>query len=75
MMRNPKRNRGLVGLNVVYDDVNASEHREAGLALLERLQQRASAADLQMQTQVRLASNIANGIKHAFREFGCSDII
>ena len=75
MMRNPKRNRGLVGLNVVYDDVNASEHREAGLALLERLQQRASAADLQMQTQVRLSTNIANGIKHAFREFGCSEII
>jgi Kef-type K+ transport system membrane component KefB len=75
MMRNPKRNRGLVGLNVVYDDVNASSHREAGLQLLERLQQRASAADLQMQTQVRLSSNIANGIKHAFREFGCSEII
>ena len=75
MMRNPKRNRGLVGLNVVYDDVNASEHREAGLRLLERLQQRASAADLQMQTQVRLSTNIANGIKHAFREFGCSEII
>ena len=75
MMRNPKRNRGLVGLNVVYDDVNASSHREAGLQLLERLQQRASAADLQMQTQVRLSTNIANGIKHAFREFGCSEII
>jgi hypothetical protein len=75
MMRNPKRNNDLVALNVVYDDDNASGHREAGLRLLERLQQRASAADLQMQTQVRLSSNIANGIKHAFREFGCSEII
>ena len=75
MMRNPKRNNDLVALNVVYDDNNASGHREAGLRLLERLQQRASAADLQMQTQVRLSSNIANGIKHAFREFGCSEII
>ena len=28
-----------------------------------------------MQTQVRLATNIANGIKHAFREFACSEII
>ena len=28
-----------------------------------------------MQTQVRLASNIANGIKHAFREFACSEIV
>ena len=75
MMRNQKLGRELVALNVVYDDDNASEHREEGLRLLERLQQRASAADLQMQTQVRLATNIANGIKHAFREFGCSEII
>ena len=75
MMRNPKYNRGLVALNVVYDDQQASKHRESGLRLLEQLQQRASAADLQMQTQVRLSSNIANGIKHAFREFGCSEII
>lgn len=34
-----------------------------------------AASDIQMQTQVRLASNIANGIKHAFREFGASEII
>ena len=75
MMRNQKLNRGLIALNVVYDDNNAATHREQGLRLLERLQQRASAADIQMQTQVRLSSNIANGIKHAFREFGCSEII
>jgi hypothetical protein len=64
-----------VALNVVYDDVQASKHREDGLRLLERLEQRASASDIQMQTQVRLATNIANGIKHAFREFGASEII
>ena len=75
MMRNAKLKRDLVALNVVYDDVNSATHREEGLQLLERLQQRASAADLHMQTQVRLSSNIANGIKHAFREFGCSEII
>ena len=75
MMRNAKLKRDLVALNVVYDDVNSATHREEGLQLLERLQQRASAADLPMQTQVRLSSNIANGIKHAFREFGCSEII
>ena len=75
LMRNQKLNRGLIALNVVYDDNNAATHREQGLQLLERLQQRASAADIQMQTQVRLSSNIANGIKHAFREFACSEII
>jgi Kef-type K+ transport system membrane component KefB len=75
LMRNQRLNRGLVALNVIYDDENAVMHRETGLRLLEQLQQQASAAEVQMQTQVRLASNIANGIKHAFREFSSSEII
>ncbi len=75
MVRNVKLNRGLVALNVVYDDQQASVHRQQGLQLLERLVQRAAASDIAMQTQVRLASNIANGIKHAFREFGASEIV
>ena len=45
------------------------------MRLLEKLQKQASAADLRLATQVRLATNIANGIKHAFREFGCSEIV
>ena len=75
MMRNQKLNSSLVALNVVYDDTNATANREHGLRLLEQLEQRASASDIPMQTQVRLSSNIANGIKHAFREFGASEII
>ena len=66
---------GLVALNVVYDDQTAAKHREEGLRLLEKLEKQAMAADIHMQTQVRLATNIANGIKHAFREFACSEII
>ena len=69
------KQQGLVALNVVYDDESASHHREEGLHLLEKLEQQAAAADVPMQTQVRLATNIANGIKHAFREYGCSEII
>ena len=75
MMRNQKLNRGLVALNVVYDDLNAARNRERGLQLLEQLEHRAASSDVHMQTQVRLATNIANGIKHAFREFGGSEII
>ena len=75
MMRSQHANNSLAALNVVYDDKNAAKHREEGLQLLERLVQRAAASDIQMQTQVRLATNIANGIKHAFREFGASEII
>lgn len=75
LMRNEKLNRGLVALNVVYDDEHSSDMREQGIRLLEQLQQQAAAAEVRMQTQVRLASNIANGIKHAFREFACSEIV
>ena len=75
LMRNEKLSRGLVALNVVYDGQNSAVEREQGLRLLEQLERQASASEVMMQTQVRLATNIANGIKHAFREFGCSEIV
>ena len=75
MMRNEKLNRGLVALNVVYDDTNAKKHQEEGRQLLRHLEQAASAVDVPMQTQVRIAANIANGIKHAFKEFQASEVI
>ena len=75
LMRNQRLNRGLVALNVVYDDQHSTAGREQGLRLLEQLQRQASASEVQMQTQVRLATNIANGIKHAFREFAASEVI
>ena len=75
MMRNPKLNRGMVALNVVYDDVNITQHQAEGHRLLEHLQQAAGAVDVPLITQVRIAANIANGIKHAFKEFQASEII
>lgn len=75
MMRNPDLNRGLVALNVVYDDDDAEYHQKQGRQLLDKLMQTAAAADVRLQTQVRLATNIGNGIKHAFKEYDCSEII
>lgn len=75
LMRNQKLNRGLVGLNVVYDDENRLAHQERGKMLLEQLVRQAGASDVMMQTQVRIATNIANGIKHAFKEYNASEII
>ena len=75
MMRNAKLNRGLVALNVVYDDKHRSANQKEGRALLDNLVKVASAADVKMQTQVRVAANIANGIKYAFKEFDASEII
>ena len=75
LTRNQKLKRELVALNVVYDGENSIAERERGIQLLEKLQQQASASEVQVQTQVRLATNIANGIKHAFRESGCSEVV
>ena len=75
LTRNQKLKRELVALNVVYDGENSAKDRERGLKLLKQLQQQASASEVEVQTQVRLATNIANGIKHAFRESGCSEIV
>ncbi len=75
LMRNPKLNRGLVGLNVVYDDMDMRANQFNGEQLLEKCVKYAASADVKMQTQVRIAANIANGIKHAFNEFQASEII
>lgn len=75
MMRNPKLGRGLIALNVVYDDDDATRNQKQGQELLQHIQQKASAADVKVITQVRLATNIANGIKHAFKEYDASEII
>ena len=74
MMRNPKNTTGLVGLNVVYDDDDMRRNMEQGQQLLDRMVSYAASADMSMQTQVRVAANIANGIKHAFKEFRASAV-
>ena len=75
LVRNQKLNRGLVCLNVVYDDKDMRYNQEQGRQLLDHCSQLAAATDVMTQTQVRIAANIANGIKHAFNEFQCSEII
>lgn len=75
MMRNPALGREIIGLNVVYDDTHAHANQERSRRLLEEMAKYAAAADVRMQTQVRVSENIANGIKHAFREFHASEII
>lgn len=75
LMRNPKLNRGLVGLNVVYDDAKMRQNQALGQKILQQVQQYAAGSDVKMQTQVRIAANIANGIKHAFKEFQASEIL
>lgn len=75
LMMNQKLNRGLIALNVVYDDKDMRYNQEQGQQLLEHCTKLAAAADVHMQTQVRIAANIANGIKHAFNEYNASEVI
>ena len=75
MMRNPKNNTQFVGLNVVYDDDDMPRNQEQGQRLLERMAQYSAATDIRMQTQVRVAANIANGIRHAYKEFRATEIL
>lgn len=75
MMRNRVLNRGIVALNIVYDDTNRLKYQERGRSLLEHVVKTANSTGVMVQTQVRIATNIINGIKHAFKEYNASEII
>lgn len=75
LLRSKKLNRELMALNVVYDDADISVNQARGKRLLDKLSKDASAVDVNVITQVRVAANIANGIKHAYQEFRASEII
>lgn len=75
LMRNRKLNHPLTALNVVYEDESMRANQEKGWRLLEQVARYAAGSDVPVQTQVRIAVNIANGIKHAFQEFRASEIL
>jgi len=75
MMRNTKLNRGIIGLNVVLDDLNLAYNQEKGRNTLEYMEMTANAANVRMIVQSRIATNISNGISHAFKEYSASEII
>lgn len=75
MMRNPKLSQGIVALNVVYDDEHMQQNMERGRRLIDQVTTYAAGSDVKVQGQVRVAANIANGIKHAFKETQATEII
>ena len=75
LMLNREQTRGLVALNVVYDGEHMHRNMEQGNRLLEQMTQYCAGSDIQIQTQTRIAANIANGIKHAFKEFQATEIL
>ena len=75
LMQDRKQGRGLVALNVVYDDEHMRRNMEQGNRLLEKVTRYCAGSDVHIQTQTRVAANIANGIKHAFKEFQATEIL
>lgn len=75
LMKNRKLSKPLTALNVVYEDEDMRINQERGKRLLEQVTRYAAGSDVPVQSQVRIAVNIANGIKHAFQEFHASEII
>ena len=74
LVSNPKKIHGLVGLHVMYDNCSETD-REQGKKLLLQAQEVAAKADVTLQTQNRLATNLSNGILHASKENDASEII
>ena len=75
LMQDRKQRRGLVALNVVYDDEHMRRNMEQGNRLLEQVTRYCAGSDVHIQPQTRVAANIANGIKHAFKEFQATEIL
>lgn len=73
MMRKEKSEAPMSAINVVLD--NDDRAREHGRKLLETASSIASAANVQMQTKVRLATNLANGIIHTMKENDFSELV
>lgn len=73
MMRKEKSDAPMSAINVVLE--NDAKARERGYKLLESAAALASAANVQMQTKVRLATNLANGIIHTMKENDYSELV
>ena len=71
LIRNPKLKRELIALNVVYDDADVATNQAKGKRLLEKLSRDAAASEVPVTTQVRVAVNIANGIKTCLPRIQC----
>lgn len=75
MMRNQQLNRGLICLNII-NDADLSEKTQAhSRECLDMAQQLASAADVPIQTQTRLAVNFVTATIHALRENDASELL
>lgn len=75
VIRNEKRNGGMVAVNVINDDNDSLLLERRGKRCLERAAQMAASANLPLKTVIRFDFNIATGILHTAKENDATGII
>ncbi|MBR2630833.1 MAG: cation:proton antiporter [Bacteroidaceae bacterium] len=75
MMRNQHLNRGLICLNIINDADLSDKTQAHSRECLELATKYATAADVPVQTQARLAVNFVTATIHALRENDASELI
>ena len=75
MMRNQQLKRGLICLNIINDADLSDKTQAHSRECLEMATQLASAADVPVQTQTRLAVNFVTATIHALRENDASELL
>ena len=75
MMRNQQLNRGLICLNIINDADMSEKIQAHSRTCLEMATRLASAADVPVQTQTRLAVNFVTATIHALRENDASELL
>jgi len=75
MMRNQQLSRGLICLNIINDADLSDKTQAHSRKCLEMATKLASAADVPVQTQTRLAVNFVTATIHALRENDASELL
>jgi len=75
LIRNPYIPESLIGLTVSFDDEEGKKHHQQARRMLQKAQEIATAADVQMVTMSRVSTNIASGILHTMVENDCGEVI
>ncbi len=75
MVRNQKLNKELVGLHVVCDADRKPDSKSVGNECLLMAEKIAAAADVSMQMQSRVGTNVVSGILHTVEEREVTDVI
>lgn len=75
MMRNQKLKRGLICLNIINDADVSDKTQENSKRCLELAAKYATAADVPIQTQTRLAVNFVTATIHSLRENDASELL